>query len=108
MKYFYSIYDSQNIKEIVEYSFGFHGYIDTLLGINTNLKQKKISKCKFKNKMKLKFTNMYHPSVENPVKNNLNLDKNIIVTGPNAAGKTTLIKATIINILFSQQLGFDF
>ena len=36
------------------------------------------------------------------------MDKNIIITGPNAAGKTTTIKATIINLLLSQQLGLGF
>ena len=46
--------------------------------------------------------------IENPVKNNIDLKKNIIITGPNAAGKTTLIKATIINLLLTQQIGFGF
>ena len=36
------------------------------------------------------------------------MNKNIIITGPNAAGKTTTIKATIINLLLSQQIGFGF
>ena len=30
---------------------------------------------------------MYHPSIKNPIKNNINMNKNIIITGPNAAGK---------------------
>ena len=42
---------------------------------------------------------MYHPAIENPVKNNININKNIIITGPNAAGKTTTIKATIIKTI---------
>ena len=36
------------------------------------------------------------------------LSQNMILTGPNAAGKTTLIKSTLLNILFSQQVGFGF
>jgi DNA mismatch repair ATPase MutS len=40
-----------------------------------------------------------------PVKNNINLNKNIIITGPNASGKTTLIKSTILNLFFSQSIG---
>ena len=108
MKHFYTIYDSEKIKEIIEYSFGFHGYIDTLLGINKNLNDKKINKCEFVNKIKLHFNNMYHPSVIDPVKNSIKLDKNLIITGPNAAGKTTIIKSSIINLLFSQQIGYGF
>jgi DNA mismatch repair ATPase MutS len=34
------------------------------------------------------------------------MDKNIMITGPNASGKTTLIKSTIINIFLSQSIGF--
>ena len=30
----------------------------------------------------------------------------MIITGPNAAGKTTLIKSTLLNILLSQQIGY--
>ena len=51
---------------------------------------------------------MYHPTIENPIKNSINMNKNIIITGPNAAGKTTTIKATIINLLLTQQLGLGF
>ena len=34
------------------------------------------------------------------------LAKNIVITGPNASGKTTTLKTTIINILLSQQIGY--
>ena len=51
---------------------------------------------------------MYHPAIKNPVKNNININKSIIITGPNAAGKTTTIKATIINLLLTQQIGLGF
>ena len=43
---------------------------------------------------------------ETPVKNNIHLEKNIIITGPNASGKTTILKASMINILMSQQFGY--
>jgi DNA mismatch repair ATPase MutS len=36
------------------------------------------------------------------------LDKNIIITGPNASGKTTILKSTLINVIFSQQFGCGF
>ena len=44
----------------------------------------------------------------NPIKNSYALDKHVIITGPNAAGKTTLLKTTIFNIILSQQTGFGF
>jgi DNA mismatch repair ATPase MutS len=43
-----------------------------------------------------------------PVKNNLTMKKNIILTGPNASGKTTILKSTLINIIVSQQWGCGF
>ena len=43
---------------------------------------------------------------EKPVKNNVQLDKNIMITGPNASGKTTLIKSTMMNLFLSQSIGF--
>ena len=36
------------------------------------------------------------------------MDKNRIITGPNASGKTTLLKTSLFNIILSQQLGCGF
>ena len=40
-----------------------------------------------------------------PIKNTFTLNKNILITGPNAAGKTTLLKTALFNVILSQQLG---
>ena len=45
---------------------------------------------------------------EKVVANDITLDKQLIITGPNAAGKTTVIKSTLFNIIISQQLGYGF
>ena len=42
------------------------------------------------------------------VKNDVNLDKKMIITGPNASGKTTFLKTTAINLIFSQQFGVGY
>lgn len=39
------------------------------------------------------------------VANPLNMSKNIIVTGPNAAGKTTYVKSILSNVILAQSLG---
>jgi len=58
------------------------------------------------------FGQIYAPlNSHNPDKdiaNDVILDKQLIITGPNAAGKTTVIKSTLFNIIISQQLGFGF
>jgi hypothetical protein len=42
------------------------------------------------------------------VANDIVLDKQLVITGPNAAGKTTVIKTTLFNIILSQQIGYGF
>jgi hypothetical protein len=52
----------------------------------------------------------YYPALigSNPVKNTIDLAGNMVVTGPNASGKTTILKASLINIILSQQFGCGF
>lgn len=53
-------------------------------------------------------------SAKNPVlskdqvSNPINLDKNIIVTGPNAGGKTTYVKTILSNVILSQTFGITY
>jgi DNA mismatch repair ATPase MutS len=42
------------------------------------------------------------------VKNNCNLENNYIITGPNASGKTTILKSATINVIFTQQFGVGY
>mgnify|MGYP001159752576 CR=1 FL=1 len=110
MKNFYKIYDSENLNNTLQFSFEFNGYIDNLKGLEKNMN--KLNFTTFvkekKKKTKLKMKDVYHPSIEKPIKNSINLNKNRIITGPNAAGKTTILKATILNTIFSQQIGMGF
>lgn len=53
-----------------------------------------------------RFYGMRHPNLELAcVANPAALDKNIILTGPNAAGKTTYCRGLLANILLAQTLG---
>lgn len=51
---------------------------------------------------------------KNPILNNdqisnpINLNKNIIVTGPNAGGKTTYVKTILANVILSQTFGITY
>ena len=72
MKSFYRIYDCIDLNETMNFSFKFNGYIDCLKGIHCNVNDKKINKVKFKNKGNVcKFKKLFHPSIENPIKNNV-------------------------------------
>ena len=73
-----------------------------------NILTKKLNPITFTKSNKFKLKNMYYPNLKNPVKNDIDISKNHIITGPNAAGKTTIIKASIINLLISQQIGYGY
>jgi len=110
MKCFYQLYNKTEYHETLEYSFGFNGYVDNLLGLGKRLKHKEVNSCKIIHNKPTSFTDAYFPPLvdKKPVKNSYKLDDHIIITGPNAAGKTTLLKTTIFNIILSQQTGFGF
>jgi len=111
MKEFYILQSSPQVEELLLFTFGFHGYIESIKGIHKNIVKKKINKLKFKKskKVKLKIKKAYHPCISNKiVTNDVDMSNNKIITGPNAAGKTTLLKTTVINVLLSQQIGYGF
>lgn len=53
---------------------------------------------------RLEMTGMYHPLVENPVENDLIMSKNVILTGSNASGKSTFLKAAAVNMILAQTI----
>lgn len=177
MKLNYEIFVDNDMKQCVDYSFGFNSFYEHVDHLSVLINEGKINSCSFiseplcddaeskdetatqsKNKNKKKkiksrskdksisekscmsrescmshttnrtdktdktdktdtlkditkytrFTKLYYPPYENPVKNDVVIDKKIIITGPNAAGKTTVIKSTLLNIILSQQIGYGF
>ena len=109
MKDFYNIHYDEEWNDVMSYSFGFNGYIDNLLGIKNKYNSNTINPVKLSNKNKFKLYDLHHPTIKDkPIKNTMDMKKSIILTGPNAAGKTTMLKATIINLLLSQQIGFGY
>jgi hypothetical protein len=116
MHTFYKIYCDDNYNNALLYSFGFNGYFNMMCQLKTNITNNKLGKTtfiKYKGKKQNKkpiFKKMYYPKFINEnyeiVKNNCDLNKNMIITGPNASGKTTTLKTALINILLSQQFGY--
>ena len=104
----------------MEYSFEFHLYLECLEGLQENIlggqmnfadfhSKKSGSKEKGK-KVGVLFKDNYYAVLKdrNPIKNDVSLDKNLIITGPNASGKTTVLKSVLINIVLSQLFGCGF
>lgn len=111
LKIFYEIYDNKIYEKAIMYSFGYNGYIDCIVGLQQNISEGKINYTQFTDKKnKNIFKNNYYACLKNTkhVKNTVKLNKNIIISGPNASGKTTIIKSVLINIIVSQQFGCGF
>ena len=111
MKCFYRLHKNPHYDTSLRYSFGFEGYIDNLNGVYENLCDGHIHYASYSTDTKTKLVEQYYPAlVDQPVivKNTCKFNKNMIVSAPNAAGKTTLLKTTTINIILSQQVGCGF
>lgn len=116
MQFFYHIYDSIECSEIMNFSFDMHGYLDSMSGLIQNIKDKKVNsatlllKSDASNKTnKTIFKDAYYPALMNEethVKNTCDFSKSIILSGPNASGKTTILKTSIINTILTQQFGY--
>ncbi len=102
-------------KDQITHLFHISGIIDTVLSIETLLSNSTISNpyclCKYlkKDVPTVNVNKIWHPYLNNEktVKNSVDIKNNILVTGPNAAGKSTFIKSIIINIIMSQTIGIS-
>lgn len=111
MKCYYEIHADPVYDTALRYTFGWNGYIDNLHGV----KKQSLAMATFttkKNKDECSIEEQVYPPLAmecDSVSNTCNLTKNnIILTGPNASGKTTLLKTTALNIIFTQQVGCGF
>lgn len=58
----------------------------------------------FWEKEEIEFSEMYHPLIESPISNSANLKKGTLLTGSNASGKSSFIKAVAINSILAQTI----
>lgn len=109
MSLFYTLRNEVNIQKLYVYCFELNEYIYHMKHLKTHFDNKQMAMCRYTTeKENTQLRDSYHPVfVDNTstIKNNVSLKKNIIITGPNASGKTTLLKSTLYNILLSQQIG---
>lgn len=106
----YKIWKNDNIKKDISNILKIVYIIDIINSI-TILKNKKNWCCpkyisSLSSSSSTKLWNMKNPILnDNQSKNPVDLSKNIIITGPNAAGKTTYVKTITTNIILSQSIG---
>ena len=103
---FYELRHNAAWRSAIDYALQFSGYTETVLHLHELLHKKVIAPCAF-GKKKEKMVGGYYPPHPDNKRHTYNM-KNYMITGPNAAGKTTFIKTTMLNVLFSQQVGCGF
>jgi hypothetical protein len=130
MKCFYYLNKNTCFIRSLYFSFGFNGYIKNIETLQEFKNKNIINFCSYNesNSIPTSFTNAYYANLntiqysansansansENSansaiVKNSYCLDKNLILTGPNASGKTTILKSSLFNIILCQQIGCGF
>ena len=62
----------------------------------------------FKQDGGIKGKGIYHPLLADPVANDVSFEKNMVISGDNASGKSTYLKMVAINCILAQGLGFAY
>jgi hypothetical protein len=110
MKQFYSLHSNESQQQTLLFAVGFNSYLHLLNGLSKNIDKNYIHFANFDASCTIQ-RDIYHPSLtytESIKKNTVDFSSNIIITGPNASGKTTILKSAILNTIFSQQFGCGF
>jgi len=130
---YYRLHSDTEVQTCVNYSMGFHGWMEHLHGLGRRWRAGDLGLASFSACPKdsevsqvsevseepeeteetpaepvatTKFVQQYYlPLGPGSVRNDGCLDRHWLITGPNAAGKTTYLKTTLLNVLLTQQVG---
>lgn len=80
------------------------GYIEAMIAIGAW--RVNIAYCipEFTDNTEIRGSNIYHPLLTEPVKNDLKVVNSILLTGSNASGKSTFLKTVAINAILAQSI----
>ena len=113
LRCFYRLHSIIFYEQALRYAAGLEGYMENLRGICSNITMGNIAMAKFSiDASGCSLTEQCYPPLlddsDNISRNTVDFNKNIILSGPNRSGKTTVLKTTALNIIFSQQVGCGF
>jgi len=112
LKSYYCMHSIPEYKDAFSYAISFEAYRATLAGISQRVHTGIVNYGIIKTSGPTKFQKQVYPAlVDSKVSaifNDMSLKKNLIITGPNASGKTTQLKTAAINVIFTQQFGVGF
>ncbi|MCR5590227.1 MAG: hypothetical protein K6F73_01715 [Lachnospiraceae bacterium] len=84
------------------------GRLDTALALASYLTSRKHCRINTAESDLLDVKGLYHPLVKDPVCNDFRAERGVVLTGSNASGKSTFLKAIGISALFAKSFGFAF
>jgi len=106
MHLYYQFFMKPENNDVISYTFFIHEFNKDILSLQRRVKDRSIRPCKYKKKTVMKGL-YYLPHIQDTkIRNEADLKDNLIVSGPNASGKTTLLKSLLLNVIMSQQFGY--
>jgi hypothetical protein len=94
----------ETVRDIIYYV----GYLDCCINSKAVLEKNDAILSHIGNTLSIAFENMRHPLIANPVGQTKKIERGIIITGLNMAGKTSFMKSLGLNQLLSTSFGFAF
>ncbi len=103
---FYSMYaQMQKHKEDINKLHGALGYLEMLIAAGSFIESQEAG-CVPVFDGGIKAAEIYHPLLEEPVKNSFEEKGSVLLTGSNASGKSTFLKTVAVNMLLAQTFNF--
>ena len=96
----------RNVSEIDKLAENI-GVLDALISVASfrkSLPFYSLPKLEETDKAFIEVKNVYHPLIVNPVANSITENRNVLITGSNASGKSTFLKTVAINAILSQTI----
>jgi len=106
MNVYYDIFMREEHHHLISYTFFIHEYNRDILSIQKVTREKLLKPCKYKKKTEMKGLYYLAHMRESKIRNHVDLKDNLLISGPNASGKTTILKSVFLNVIMSQQFGY--
>lgn len=92
-------------KDTIDRMLTIIGYMEAMAAIGafrTSLESYCIPE--FDKRRGIKAENLYHPLLDEPVRNSILTEKGVLITGSNASGKSTFLKTVAVNAILAQTI----
>lgn len=96
-----------NNQDTLNEMFEIIGTMDSMVAVasfRTMMGQYSIPKLSSGKEYSIKVDDLFHPLIEEPVCNSIDVNSSVLITGSNASGKSTFLKSLAINAILSQTI----